>query len=336
MGGRTDFSLMDKYLQEQGEIYLSGIQALVRLPMDQHRADRRAGLRTATFITGYRGSPLGGLDLTLERLPDLLKDYHIHFVSGVNEDLAATAVFGSQMVGLLPGAKYDGVLGIWYGKAPGVDRSGDAFKHANFAGIGKNGGVLAMAGDDPPCKSSTLPNYSEVAFFDANFPILYPGNVQELLDLGRHGLALSRYCGLWVAFKVVTNVADESGTVEVGADRVQPILPSFEVDGRPFSHQLNPTLLAPHSLEMERSICYHRLEAARQYAAANALNQIVVPTPDAWFGIVTAGKTYYDVRQALHELGLDDEALRRVGIRVLKLGMIYPSNRASWAVCPRA
>ena len=139
MGGRTDFSLMDKYLQEQGQIYLSGIQALVRLPMDQHRADRRAGLRTATFITGYRGSPLGGLDLTLERLPDLLKDYHIHFVSGVNEDLAATAVFGSQMVGLFPGAKYDGVLGVWYGKAPGVDRSGDAFKHANFAGIGKNG-----------------------------------------------------------------------------------------------------------------------------------------------------------------------------------------------------
>jgi indolepyruvate ferredoxin oxidoreductase len=324
MARRTDFSLMDKYLHEEGQVYLSGIQALVRLPMDQHRADRRAGLKTATFISGYRGSPLGGLDLTLERLPDLLKKHHIHFSSGVNEDLAATAVFGSQMVGLLPGARYDGVLGIWYGKAPGVDRSGDAFKHANFAGIGKNGGVLAMAGDDPPCKSSTLPNYSEVAFFDANFPILYPGHVQELLDLGLHGFALSRYCGLWVAFKVVTNVADESGTVEVGPDRVRPVLPSFEVDGRPFSHQMNPTLLAPHSLEMERSIYYHRLEAARQYAAANGLNQIVVPTPGAWFGILTAGKTYYDVRQALDELGLDDAALRRVGIRLLKLGMIYP------------
>jgi indolepyruvate ferredoxin oxidoreductase len=324
MGGRTDFSLLDKYLQETGRIYLSGIQALVRLPMDQHRADRRAGLKTATFITGYRGSPLAGLDLTLERLPDLLKDYHIHFVSGVNEDLAATAVFGSQMVGLLPGAKYDGVLGIWYGKAPGVDRSGDAFKHANFAGIGKNGGVLAVAGDDPPCKSSTLPNSSEMAFFDANFPILYPGNVQELLDLGLHGLALSRYCGLWVAFKVVTNVADESSTVELGADRVQPILPSYEVDGRPFSHQLNPTLLAPHSLELERSIYYHRLEAARRYAASNTLNQIVVPTPDAWFGIITAGKAYYDVRQAMNELGLDDATLGRIGVRVLKLGMIYP------------
>jgi indolepyruvate ferredoxin oxidoreductase len=324
MGSRTDFSLMDKYLHEGGQVYLSGIQALVRLPMDQHRADRRAGLKTATFISGYRGSPLGGLDLTLERLPDLLREHHIHFSSGVNEDLAATAVFGSQLVGLLPGAKYDGVLGIWYGKAPGVDRSGDAFKHANFAGIGKHGGVLAMAGDDPPCKSSTLPNYSEVAFFDANFPILYPGNVQELLDLGLHGFALSRYCGLWVALKVVTNVADEAGTVEVGPERVRPVLPSFEVDGRPFSHQINPTLLAPHSLEMERSIYYHRLEAARRYAAANALNQVVVPTPDAWLGIITAGKTYYDIRQAFHELGLDDEALRRLGIRVLKLGMIYP------------
>jgi indolepyruvate ferredoxin oxidoreductase len=324
MARQMDFSLLDKYLREQGQVYLSGIQALVRLPMDQYCADRQAGLNTATFISGYRGSPLGGLDLTLERLPDLLKAHHIHFASGVNEDLAATAIFGSQMVELFPGAKYDGVLGIWYGKAPGVDRSGDAFKHANFAGIGKHGGVLAMAGDDPPCKSSTLPNYSEVAFFDANFPILYPGNVQELLDLGLHGFALSRYCGLWVAFKVVTNVADESGTVEVGPERVRPMLPSFEVDGRPFSHQLNPTLLAPHSLEMERSIYYHRLEAARRYAAANGLNQIVVPSPGAWLGLITAGKTYYDVRQALHELGLDDAALRRIGIRVLKLGMIYP------------
>jgi indolepyruvate ferredoxin oxidoreductase len=163
-----------------------------------------------------------------------------------------------------------------------------------------------------------------VAFFDANFPILYPGNVQEVLDLGLHGLALSRYCGLWSAFKVVTNVADESATVEVGRGRLEPILPRFEVDGRPFSHQLNLTLLAPHSLEMERSIYYHRLEAARQYAAANALNRLVVSTPDAWFGIVTAGKTYYDVRQALHGLGLDDAMLRHLGIRILKLGMIYP------------
>jgi indolepyruvate ferredoxin oxidoreductase len=324
MGRRTDFSLMDKYLLQEGQVYLSGIQALVRLPMDQHRADQQAGLKTATFISGYRGSPLGGLDLTLERIPELLKQHHVYFCSGVNEDLAATAVFGSQMVGLLPGAKYDGVLGMWYGKSPGVDRSGDAFKHANFAGIGKNGGVLALAGDDPPCKSSTLPNYSDIAFFDANFPILYPGNVQELLDLGLHGFALSRYCGLWTAFKVVTNVADESGTVEVGPDRVRPVNPIFEVDGRPFSHTINPTLLAPHSIEMERTIYYHRLEAARRYAAANALNQIVGPRTDARFGIITAGKGYYDVWQALRDLGLDEDDLHRLGIRLLKVGMIYP------------
>ena len=324
MGSRTEFSLLDKYLLEEGLVYLSGIQALVRLPMDQHRADQRARLRTATFISGYRGSPLGGLDLTLERLPDLLKEFHIHFASGVNEDLAATAIFGSQMVSLFPGAKYDGVLGMWYGKAPGVDRSGDAFKHANFAGISKNGGVLALGGDDPPCKSSTLPNTSEVAFYDANFPILYPGNVQELLDLGLHGFALSRYCGLWVAFKVVTSVADESGTVEVGSERVRPIHPSFEVEGRPFSHAMNITLLPPYSLQLEQTLHYHRLEAARQYAAANRVNEIVVNPPEAWFGILTAGKCYYDVRQALRDLGLDDEDLRRLGIRILKLGMIHP------------
>jgi indolepyruvate ferredoxin oxidoreductase len=324
MGRRSEFSLLDKYLKEEGQVYLSGIQALARLPMDQHRADRRAGLRTATFISGYRGSPLGGLDLTLERIPDLLEAHHIYFSSGLNEDLAATAVFGSQMVGLFPGAKYDGVLGMWYGKSPGVDRSGDAFKHANLAGVGQHGGVLALGGDDPPCKSSTIPNASDVAFYDANFPILYPGNVQEILDLGLHGFALSRYCGLWVAFKIVTSVADEAGTVEVGIDRVRPVTPAFEVDGRPFSHSMHITLLPPHSLQLERTLYYHRLEAARRYAAANQLNQVVVDPPDAWFGIMTAGKCYYDVRQALRDLGLEEADLHRLGVRLLKLGLIYP------------
>jgi indolepyruvate ferredoxin oxidoreductase len=328
MGRRIEFSLLDKYLKEEGQVYLSGIQALVRLPMEQHRADRRAGLRTATFISGYRGSPLGGLDLALERIPELLQEHHIHFSSGVNEDLAATAVFGSQMVGLFPGAKYDGVLGMWYGKSPGVDRSGDAFKHANMAGIGKYGGVLALGGDDPPCKSSTIPNASDVAFYDANFPILYPGNVQEILDLGLHGFALSRYCGLWVAFKIVTSVADEAGTVAVGPDRVRPITPEFEVDGQPFSHTMNITLLPQFSLQMERTLYYQRLEAARRYAAANQLNQIVVDPPEARFGILTAGKCYYDVRQALRDLGLDEEDLHRLGVRILKLGMIYPLEAA--------
>ncbi|MGH7354898.1 MAG: indolepyruvate ferredoxin oxidoreductase family protein, partial [Candidatus Rokuibacteriota bacterium] len=319
-----EFSLDAKYRQEAGTIFLSGIQALVRLPLDQHRADRRRGLNTATLISGYRGSPLGGLDLTLERNPDLLREHHVVFVSGLNEDLGATAVFGSQLANLFPQPKYDGVLGMWYGKAPGVDRSGDIFKHANYAGVGRHGGVLALGGDDPLSKSSTLPSHSEVAFYDALFPVLFPGNVQEILDLGRLGFELSRYSGLWVGFKIVTNVADEIGSAEVALDRVRIVDPGFTWEGRPWHHTQNPTLLPPFGLEMEREIHYGRLEAAKAFAVAHAVNRITVPTPDAWLGIVAAGKTYGDLREALVELGLDDAALGRYGIRLLKIGMLFP------------
>jgi indolepyruvate ferredoxin oxidoreductase len=319
-----EFSLEAKYTQERGRIYLSGIQALVRLPLDQHRADIRRGLNTATFISGYRGSPLGGLDLTLERLSLLLKANDVVFSSGLNEDLGATAVFGSQMAGLFPRPKYDGVLGMWYGKAPGVDRTGDLFKHANYAGVGRNGGVLALAGDDPISKSSTLPSHSEVALYDAFMPTIFPGNVQEILDLGLHGFMLSRTSGLWVGVKIVTNVADETGTAEVDLERVSPIIPVVELDGKPFQPQINVNLIPPYGLDMERTIHGARLELARRYAYENKLNRLTVPTPNAWLGILTSGKTYYDVRQALAELGLDDEALRRYGIRVLKMGMLFP------------
>src|SRR5438552_8923899 len=229
-----DFSLHAKYTQERGKIYLSGIQALVRLPLDQHRADRRRGLNTATFISGYRGSPLGGFDQTLERQAKLLQDHNVVFSSGLNEDLGATAVFGSQMAGLFPNPKYDGVLGMWYGKAPGVDRTGDVFKHANYAGVGRNGGVLALAGDDPLSKSSTLPTHSEVALYDAFMPTLFPGNVQEILDLGRYGFEMSRYSGLWVGFKIVTNVADEIGTAIVHPERLAIREPEFTWEGKPW------------------------------------------------------------------------------------------------------
>ena len=319
-----EFSLEAKYTQERGRIFLSGIQALVRLPLDHHRADLRRGLNTATFISGYRGSPLGGFDLTLERLSVLLKAHDVVFSSGLNEDLGATAVFGSQMAGLFPKPKYDGVVGMWYGKAPGVDRTGDLFKHANYAGVGKNGGVLALAGDDPLSKSSTLPSASEVALYDAFMPTLYPGNVQEILDLGLHGFMLSRTSGLWVGVKIVTNVADEIGTAEVDADRVSPIIPVVELDGKPFQPQINVNLIPPYGLDMERTIHGARLELARRYAYENKLNRITVPTPNAWLGILTSGKTYYDVRQALSELGLDEAALRRYGIRILKMGMLFP------------
>src|SRR5215468_2760355 len=319
-----EFSLDAKYTLERGRVYLSGIQALVRLPLDQHRADRRRGLSTATFISGYRGSPLGGLDQTLERNAKLLSDHHVVFSSGLNEDLAATAVFGSQMAGLFPNPKYDGVLGMWYGKAPGVDRSGDAFKHANYAGVGKNGGVLALAGDDPISKSSTLPSHSEVALYDALIPTIFPGTVQEILDFGLHGFMLSRASGLWVAMKIVTNVADEAATADVDPDRVRPVIPTVELDGRPFQHAINVNLIPPFGLEMERTLHFARLELARRYAWENKLNQIAVPTSGAWLGILTSGKTYYDVRQALRELGIDEEGLRHCGIRVLKMGMLFP------------
>jgi indolepyruvate ferredoxin oxidoreductase len=318
------FSLDAKYRLEAGRIFLSGVQALVRLPLDQHRADRRRGLSTATLISGYRGSPLGGLDQTVERHRALLAEHQVVFISGVNEDLGATAVLGSQLAHLYGGARYDGVLGMWYGKAPGVDRSGDILRHANFAGVGRNGGVLALAGDDPQAKSSTLPTHSEVAFYDFHMPVLFPGSVQDILDLGRLGFELSRYSGLWAALKVVTDVADAVGTAEVDPNRITVAASQFAYEGRAWEVRQPPGLLPPYTLDVEREIVYGRLEAARAFAAANGLNRITVPAPDAWLGIVAAGKAYYDLRQGLADLGLDDAGLRRHGIRLLKLGMLFP------------
>ncbi|MFQ5409299.1 MAG: 2-oxoacid ferredoxin oxidoreductase, partial [Anaerolineales bacterium] len=283
------FSLDSKYLQEEGTIILSGIQALVRLPLDQHRADARKGLRTATFISGYRGSPLGSIDLTLQRSQKLLRDHEVVFVPGVNEDLGATAVFGSQIANLLPQPKYDGVLGMWYGKGPGVDRSGDAFRHANFTGVGRHGGVLALAGDDPIAKSSTVPSQSEIALYDMHMPTLYPGNIQEVIDYGRLGFELSRYSGSWVGFKIVTDIADGYGTAEVAPERIQIADPGFEYNGAPWQHTQNPALLAPYSLHQEREILEGRLEAARRFAAANGLNAITVSTRNARLGLVASG-----------------------------------------------
>ena len=319
-----DFTLEDRYTVDDGRVIMSGIQALARLPMDQHRADKGRGLHTASLITGYRGSPLGVLDFVLEGIPALLQEHHIRFIPAVNEELAATAIMGSQTVNLLPEPKFDGVCGIWYGKGPGVDRSGDAFKHANLAGVGQYGGVLALAGDDPSCKSSTIPSHSEVALYDALMPILYPGSAQEILDLGLLGFGLSRFSGLWVGFKIVTDVADEYSSVEVGLNRVSIVEPEFKLNGVPWRPTQNPDLLAPYSLQQEREIHDERLDAALAFARANRINEITVPTADAWLGIVAAGKTWYDLRGALREIGLDDDGLERAGIRLLKLGMIFP------------
>lgn len=313
------------FSQESGQIHLGGIDALVRLSLDQVRTDARRGLKTGMFISGYRGSPVGMLDAALLRQQKLLLEHHIHFVDGLNEDLAATAVWGTQMLHTVGKQKLDGVTGMWYGKAPGVDRSGDALKHANYTGIAPNGGVLAIAGDDPSCKSSSLTSQSEPMLFHVGIPSLYPGNVQEILDLGLHGYNLSRLSGLWVGMKIVTNVADGSGTADVTPERLQFVTPDMTFDGKPFTPRMNLGMnVRAEALEMEQSLYTRRQEIAKRYARANHLNNVVFPNRDAWLGIITAGKTYHDLKQAFLELGLDDDALRKYGIRILKMGMLFP------------
>jgi indolepyruvate ferredoxin oxidoreductase len=313
------------FMQEEGVIHLGGIDALVRLSLDQVRTDARRGLKTGMFISGYRGSPLGMLDAALQKQQKALVDHNVHFVDGLNEDLAATAVWGTQMLHTVGKQKFDGVTGMWYGKAPGVDRSGDALKHANYTGIDKNGGVLAIVGDDPSCKSSSLCSQSEPMLMHVGIPSLYPSNVQEVLDYGLHGYQMSRLSGLWVGLKFVTSVADGTGSADITPERLKFIDPDMEFDGKLFTPRMNMGMnVRVEALEMEQSLYTRRLEVAKRYAAANKLNHVVFDSPDAWLGIITAGKSYNDLRQCFLELGLDDAALRRLGIRILKMGMLFP------------
>jgi indolepyruvate ferredoxin oxidoreductase len=324
---RPDVTLQDKYVLEQGTVFLSGIQALVRVLLDQVRADRRRGLKTATFVSGYQGSPLGGLDKEILGLRDLAAEHALHFTAGLNEELAATAVYGSQLAQALPGPRYDGVTGVWYGKNPGLDRAMDALRHANFAGTHPHGGALALVGDDPSCKSSTLPSAGEATLASLYMPTFFPGTLQEVLDLGLHAIACSRASGLWSGLKIITNIADSAGTVQVWPERVVPVVPEVEDRGRPYRHEPNGNLLAPMSMELERTLFGVRMEIARQYAALNQLNPVSVPTRDAWLGIVAAGKVYYELVQALHDLGLGQRELEQAGIRLMKIGMMYPHDR---------
>ena len=235
----------------------------MRLPLDQQRRDARAGLHTGAFITGYEGSPLAGYDLTLARTGQLLKAHHIVHQPAVNEELGATAMMGSQLVHLFPGARVEGVNSIWYGKGPGVDRCGDIFKHANFGGTGPQSAAIILGGDDHNCKSSTLPHQSDFAYMSAGIPILYPANIQEFIELGLHALALSRFSGCWVALKLVTNLCDGGSVVEVGPDRPQIILPEVLIDGQPFHKLQNMTFLPPGTIDMERRLFYDRHTAVR-------------------------------------------------------------------------
>ncbi|CAN5243586.1 indolepyruvate ferredoxin oxidoreductase family protein [soil metagenome] len=320
VGAPRDVTLDDKYSLDRGTAYMSGTQALVRLPMLQKVRDDAVGLNTGGFISGYRGSPLGGVDQALWKAKKYLKQHRIEFQPGLNEDLAATAVWGSQQVTMSPQATVDGVFAMWYGKGPGVDRSGDVFKHANAAGSSKHGGVLVLAGDDHSAKSSTLPHQSDHIFKACGIPTFFPSTVQEYLDLGLHGWAMSRYSGLWVGMKTVTDVVESSASVVIDPDRVQIVLPDdfqMPADGLNIRWPDSP-------LQQEARLLDYKFYAMLAYVRANKLNYNVIDSPNARFGIISSGKAWLDTRQALQDLGLDDDTCRRIGIRLHKVNVVWP------------
>jgi len=315
-----EVALDDKYTLKSGRAFMTGTQALVRLPMLQRARDLAAGLNTAGFISGYRGSPLGNLDYALARAKKHLDEHHVRFNPGVNEDLAATSIWGSQQLNLFPGAKYDGVFAMWYGKGPGVDRCGDVFKHANSAGTSKHGGVLVLAGDDHAAKSSTLAHQSEHIFKACCIPVINPASVQEYLDLGLHGIAMSRFSGCWIAFKCVTDVVESGAAVDIDPGRVQIALPG---DFAMPPGGLN--IRWPDGfLEQEARLLDYKVYAALAYCRANKLDRIVWDSPRARFGIVTTGKSFGDTMQALADLGIDENVAREAGIRLYKVAMSWP------------
>ena len=315
-----EVSLDDKYKLDQTKAYLTGIEALVRLPILQHQRDQERGLNTAGFVSGYRGSPLGGVDQAMWKAKEYLDKHNIHFVPGINEELAATAVRGSQEVGMMAGAKFDGVFGMWYGKGPGLDRSIDAFRHANAAGTSKLGGVLAVVGDDHGCKSSTYPYQSEHLFMSLSMPILAPANVQEVLDLGIYGWELSRYCGCWVGLKAITENMDSAISAEIDPGRIEIKIPQdFEMPEDGVNVRWPDTPLA-----QEERLNKYKIYAALAFARENELNKIVIDSAEPRLGIITSGKSYLDVMQAFEDLGLDDDLVADIGIRVYKVGMPWP------------
>ena len=315
-----DVSLDDKYLLDRGRAFMTGTQALVRLPLIQRQRDVAAGLNTAGYISGYRGSPLGAYDQQLWAARKHLAEHHITFRPGLNEDLAATAIWGAQQIEHSGDAKYDGVFGIWYGKGPGVDRSGDVFKHANQGGAARHGGVIALAGDDHMAKSSTVAHQSEFAFIDALIPIFSPAGVQEFLDMGLHGFAMSRFSGLWAGFKAIGETVDSSAVVELDPDRVRPVLPEIDMP----EGGLNNKQIVAEFLMLEELLHRYKLPAAKAYARANRLDRVIFGGPSRRIGVVTVGKSYLDVRQALDELGLTDDEAARLGLSLYKVGMPWP------------
>ena len=320
----SEVTLDDKYLLEDGRAFITGVQALIRVLLDRKRLDRKAGLNTAGFLSGYRGSPLGGLDQQAARLNKLLTAHDVVFKEGLNEDLAATAVWGSQQANLFPGATHDGVFGMWYGKAPGVDRTGDVFKHANFAGSFPTGGVLAVAGDDHACKSSTLPSQSEFAFQDFEMPVLSPADVQEVLDYGLMGIAMSRFTGLWTGMIALADTMDSGVTIDVSLDRHKIIIPDFPMPPGGLGIRLKD-----QPMEKERRLRLHKLPAALAFARANHIDRVVlgashVRVGKARLGIVCQGQAYKDVLEAFTAMGMTLQEAADLGVSIYKVGMPWP------------
>jgi len=313
-------SLDDKYTATEGRVFLSGLQALVRLPMVQMRRDRAGGLNTGAFISGYRGSPLGGYDQELVRAGKFLAAEGVVFQPGVNEDLAATAVWGTQQLQLSPGARKDGIVGIWYGKGPGVDRSGDVLKHGNAAGSSKHGGVLCLAGDDHSCKSSTIPHQSDHAFMSAVIPVLYPSSIHEFVEMGLLGIAMSRYSGCWVGMKFISDTVETTATVDLAGEQRQFIEPA---DFQMPPGGLNLRWPDPPLVQDDRLQTYKGY-AAIAFARANRVDEIKLDSPKARFGIVASGKAFEDVLQALRELEIGEKEAREIGLRLYKVRMPWP------------
>lgn len=313
-------SLEDKYTLRKGHAFMTGIQALVRLPMVQRELDLKAGLNTAGYISGYRGSPLGGYDQQLERNKKLLDEFHVKFQPGVNEDLAATALWGTQQTELGGEGKYDGVFGIWYGKGPGVDRSGDVLRHANYAGTSKFGGVLALMGDDHTAESSTVCNQSEFAMVDALIPVLNPSGVQEVFDFGIIGWALSRFSGCWVGLKCLHDTVEATASIDVDVERLKVVIPdnyNFPEDGLNIRFPDTPQA---QDLRMHE----YKMDAVRAFCRANKLDRAIWQGGSAKIGVVTVGKSYLDTRLAFEELGIDETEAERLGVRLYKVAMPWP------------
>ena len=318
------FSLSDKYTKQSGTVFLTGIEALVRLALDQARRDRTAGHRTAGFISGYRGSPLGGLDQRLWQEQKRLDEFDITFTPGVNEELAATAVWGTQQIGMHTQDRVEGVFGMWYGKAPGVDRTGDAFRHANFSGTSPLGGALVIAGDDHTCKSSTVACQSEFALMDVEIPVLSPSNIQEVLDYGLYGWALSRYSGLWVSLIALADTMDSAATITVGSERHNFILPT-DFDMPPGGLHIRGHDAA---IAKEIRLRDHKLPAVAAFTRANPIDRVTLRAPRPRLGIVASGKAFQDLAQTMESLGLSDSQAADLGISIYKVAMPWPLERS--------